>query len=193
MSALTEQQEQAISTFKENLHLPGGGFHALIVDLCKEHQLPFQKVRSVLKKSQASVEKQIRFDFSSISDSDLTKENWLAIIRQALIPLAKATPAVMDSLTQHEPYQRLVTSIKQGIANEAQRQDLLVEIEVIYEQQVCKTLKAMLYTTVLYWELSDDVFNMNAELRQKFSEYPQYMEATQHLFELWQQVKAVSI
>lgn len=193
MSALTEQQEQAISTFKENLHLPGGGFHALIVDLCKEHQLPFQKVRSVLKKSQASVEKQIRFDFSSISDSDLTKENWLAIIRQALIPLAKATPAVMDSLTQHESYQRLVTSIKQGIANEAQRQDLLVEIEVIYEQQVCKTLKAMLYTTVLYWELSDDVFNMNAELRQKFSEYPQYMEATQHLFELWKQVKAVSI
>jgi len=193
MSALTEQQEQAISTFKENLHLPGGGFHALIVDLCKEHQLPFQKVRSVLKKSQASVEKQIRSDFSSISDSDLTKENWLAIIEQALIPLAKATPAVMDSLTQHEPYQRLVTSIKQGIANEAQRQDLLVEIEVIYEQQVCKTLKAMLYTTVLYWELSDDVFNMNAELRQKFSEYPQYMEATQHLFELWQQVKGDSI
>ncbi|MDN3681999.1 hypothetical protein QWZ04_16960 [Vibrio tapetis subsp. quintayensis] len=193
MSALTEQQEQAISIFKENLHLPGGGFHALIVDLCKEHQLPFQKVRSVLKKSQASVEKQIRSDFTSISDSDLTKENWLAIIEQALIPLAKATPAVMVSLTQHEPYQRLVASIKQGIANEAQRQDLLVEIEVIYEQQVCKTLKAMLYTTVLYWELSDDVFNMNAELRQKFSEYPQYMEATQHLFELWQHVKSAAI
>lgn len=193
MSALTEQQEQAISTFKENLHLPGGGFHALIVELCKEYQLPFQQVRSVLKKSQTAVEKKIRLDFTHISASDLTKENWLAIIEQALIPLAEATPAVMDSLSQHEPYQQAVACIKQGVADEAQRQHLLVELEVIYEQQVCKPLKAMLYTTVLYWELSEDVFNMNEELRLKFSDYPQYMDATEHLFELWQQVKSAAI
>ncbi|SON52271.1 hypothetical protein [Vibrio tapetis] len=193
MSALTEQQEQAISTFKENLHLPGGGFHALIVELCKEYQLPFQQVRSVLKKSQTAVEKKIRLDFTHISASDLTKENWLAIIEQALIPLAEATPAVMESLSQHEPYQKAVACIKQGVADEAQRQHLLVELEVIYEQQVCKPLKAMLYTTVLYWELSEDVFNMNKELRLKFSDYPQYMDATEHLFELWQQVKSAAI
>ena len=50
MTHLTEQQEAAMATFKENLHLPNGGFHKLIIELSKEFQLPFQKVRTVLKK-----------------------------------------------------------------------------------------------------------------------------------------------
>lgn len=52
MTNLTEQQEAAMATFKENLHLPNGGFHKLIIELSKEYQLPFQKVRAVLKKAQ---------------------------------------------------------------------------------------------------------------------------------------------
>ncbi len=188
MSVLTEQQEQAISTFKANLHLPGGGFHTLIVELCKEYQLPFQKVRSVLKKSQTKIDKKIRTDFDSITESDLTKENWLAIIHQALVPLAKEMPPVMDSMLQSKAYKQVVASMNDEVEPKADQQQLMVDLEVIYEQQVCKPLKAMLYTTVLYWELSEDLFNMNEALRQKFSDYPQYMEATEHLFGLWQQL-----
>ena len=66
MTNLTEQQEAAMATFKENLHLPNGGFHKLIIELSKEYQLPFQKVRGVLKKAQKDVERQIREDFSSV-------------------------------------------------------------------------------------------------------------------------------
>ena len=52
MSNLTSKQEAALATFKENLHLPNGGFHTLITELGKEYQLPFQKVRSVVKQTQ---------------------------------------------------------------------------------------------------------------------------------------------
>lgn len=55
MTHLTEQQEAAMATFSGNLHLPNGGFHKLIIELSKEYQLPFQKVRAVLKKAQKTL------------------------------------------------------------------------------------------------------------------------------------------
>ena len=75
MCELTTEQTDAIATFKHSLHLPGGGFHALIVELCREFQLPFQVVRSVLKQAQASIETKIRNQFDDVVASDLTKEH----------------------------------------------------------------------------------------------------------------------
>jgi hypothetical protein len=51
----------------------------------------------------------------------------------------------------------------------------------------------MLRTTKTYWQLmlADEIAKMTPEYQQKFSDYPQYMEAANHLFQLEAQVKAL--
>jgi len=181
-------EENAIATLKNNLHFPGDGFHILIIELCKEFQLPFQKVRAVLKKSQASIEKKIHADGDSIKESDLTKENWLRIIREQLIILEKETIPVMDALEQNERYKKIQqTMVKTGISLE-EKERLLNDLNTIYEQEIYTSLSAMLHTSYRYWELSKDLNQMTKERCQKFSDYPQHMSATEHLQKIKTQI-----
>ncbi|MGF1755639.1 hypothetical protein L4C33_18825 [Vibrio makurazakiensis] len=195
MSDLTLQQEEAIATFKENLHLPGGGFHLLIIELCKEFQLPFQKVRNVLMNAQGKIEKKIRNDFENVSEGDLTKENWLNIIRTKLTDLAKDNVSVMDALTENTKYQEVLNVLKEPIKNENDREDILEELMQVYEKNVFKPLLAMLHTTKLYWKLmlAEDLNKMTDTCRQQFSDYPEHMEAAKLLFELDEQVRTAKI
>jgi hypothetical protein len=42
----------------------------------------------------------------------------------------------------------------------------------------------MLRTSKLFWAVKSELFEMTPEQRQKFSDYPQHMEATEHLLAL---------
>jgi hypothetical protein len=190
MSHLSQAQESAIATFKQNLHLPGGGFHALIVDLSKEFQLPFQTVRAVLKNTQSTIEKKIFHQFDHVNESDLTKENWLHLIKHALGELAKDNQPLMESLVNSERYLKLAAELDEPLCSETQRERMLTDLALIYEHDVYKPLLAMLYTTTLYWELSSDLFTMDQAHRQMISDYPQHMEATAHLFDLKTQIES---
>ena len=192
MSELTPQQEKAMATFKDSIHLPGGGFHVLIIELCKEFQLPFQTVRSVLKKSQSSIEAKIRDELTCVDDGDLTKENWLDVIKGTLKELAVNNKPVMESLIASDTYLQAIARMEQTILSESDQEDILNNLAQAYEDEVCKPLMAMLYTTTLYWELSNELFEMTEVRRQRFSDYPQHMEATAHLLQLAEQVKRQS-
>lgn len=195
MSQLTPQQEEAIATFKENLHLPGGGFHLLIIELCKEFQLPFQKVRNVLMKAQTKVEKKIRHDFSAVCESDITQETWLNSIRTKLAEMAQDNVPVMDNLLASEKYKKVLAALNVPIQNEYEREDILEELMQVYEKEVFKPLLAMLHTTKLYWKLmlAEDLNKMTTICREQFSDYPQHMEAAKILFELDEKVRAAKI
>ncbi|NOH97420.1 hypothetical protein [Vibrio sp. 99-70-13A1] len=195
MSQLTPQQEEAIATFKENLHLPGGGFHLLIIELCKEFQLPFQKVRNVLMKAQTKVEKKIRHDFSAVCESDITQETWLNSIRTKLAEMAQDNVPVMDNLLANEKYKKVLAALNVPIQNEYEREDILEELMQVYEKEVFKPLLAMLHTTKLYWKLmlAEDLNKMTTICREQFSDYPQHMEAAKILFELDEKVRAAKI
>ncbi|MFS1428113.1 hypothetical protein LMH73_013370, partial [Vibrio splendidus] len=144
MTHLTDQQEAATATFKENLHLPNGGFHKLIIDLSKEYQLPFQKVRAVLKKAQKDVERQIREDFTSVDDTVLSQANWVNIIKSKLVELAEENQTVMDKLQQNLKYQKVLSATNGSIASEDERDELIEELIQAYEKEVFKPLLAML-------------------------------------------------
>jgi|GEM_PF-2214092 len=193
MSDLSPQQEAAIATFKTNLHLPHGGFHALIIELSKEFQLPFQKVRTVVMDVQRSVERKIRQDFTSVTEHDLSKENWLALIKAELVEMAKDNVPVMEALTNNAHYIKALGAINAPIASEYDRDMIGEDLFLAYEKEVFKPLLAMLHTSSLYWELmlaAEDLEKMIEEYRAKFSDYPQHVTAAAHLFELQQQLNA---
>ncbi|MDE1311503.1 hypothetical protein G6Z90_05845 [Vibrio aestuarianus subsp. cardii] len=190
MCELTTEQTDAMATFKHSLHLPGGGFHALIVELCREFQLPFQVVRSVLKQAQASIETKIRDQFDNVVASDLTKEHWLSVIKDELNERAKDNIPLMESLLDSEIYRQFLNESKSPIRTESERECLLEHLMQAYEQQVYKPLKAMLYTTVLQWQLPNDLLEMTEETRQLFNNYPQHMEASAFLFKLSEQIRS---
>ncbi|CAV26945.1 hypothetical protein [Vibrio atlanticus] len=195
MTHLTDQQEAAMATFKENLHLPNGGFHKLIIDLSKEYQLPFQKVRAVLKKAQKGVERQIREDFNSVDDTVLSQENWVNIIKSKLVELAEENQTIMDKLQQNLKYQKVLSATNGSIASENERDELIEELIQAYEKEVFKPLLAMLHTTKLYWKLMlvDETCKMNEENREKFSDYPQHMQAAEHLYTLDQKLRSMPL
>ncbi|MEZ8038389.1 hypothetical protein ACED25_02215 [Vibrio sp. 1F263] len=195
MTHLTEQQEAAMATFKENLHLPNGGFHKLIIELSKEYQLPFQKVRAVLKKAQKGVERRIREDFNSVDGTVLSQENWVNIIKSKLVELAEENQTVMDKLQQNLKYQKVLSATEGSIASEDERDELIEELIQAYEKEVFKPLLAMLHTTKLYWKLMlvDETCKMNEENREKFSDYPQHMQAAEHLYTLDQKLRSMPL
>lgn len=189
MSQLTEEQKGAIALFKENLHLPGGGFHALIIELCKEYQLPFQAVRKVLKVSQKRVETKIRNDFDNVEQDDLTQNNWLSLIREELRLQAKENKPVMDCLTTSKEYLLFVADAAAPIENEEQREQLQEMLYTLYHKFVYKPLSAMLHTSTLYWKLKTELDEMTEQQRDHFREYPDYMTAIEHLLQLKAQIK----
>ena len=193
MTHLTEQQEAAMATFKENLHLPNGGFHKLIIELSKEFQLPFQKVRTVLKNAQKDIERQIREDFSNVDEGVISQTNWVNIIRLKLIELAKDNQSVMDKLKLNPKYQKVLEATNASISSEDEREELIEELIQAYEKEVFKPLLAMLHTTKLYWKLMlvDETCKMTEENRDKFSDYPQHMQAAEHLYTLDQKLRSM--
>ncbi|MGF1744997.1 hypothetical protein [Vibrio minamisatsumaniensis] len=195
MTNLTQQQEAAMAAFKENLHLPNGGFHKLIIELSKEYQLPFQKVRGVLKKAQKDVERQIREDFTSVNDVVLSQAHWVNIIKSKLVELAKDNQTIMDKLQQNLKYQKVLSATEGSIASEDQRDELIEELIQAYEKEVFKPLLAMLHTTKLYWTLMlvDETCKMNEENREKFNDYPQHMQAAEHLYTLDQKLRSMPL
>ncbi|NOI66392.1 hypothetical protein [Vibrio sp. 99-8-1] len=190
MSQLTEKQKRAIALFKENLHLPGGGFHTLIIELCKQYQLPFQAVRKVLKTSQKRVEQKIANDFVHVEQDDLTKENWLMLINQQLELLAKENKPVMESLTTSEEYLLFITSIKTPVEHQEQQGQLEESLASLYQKFVYKPLSAMLHTSTLYWKLKSELDEMTEQQREFFCDYPDYMVAIEHLWQLKAQIKS---
>ena len=193
MTHLREQQEAALATFKENLHLPNGGFHKLIIELSKEFQLPFQKVRTVLKNAQKDIEHQIREDFSNVDEGVISQTNWVNIIRLKLIELAKDNQSVMDKLKLNPKYQKVLEATNASISSEDEREELIEELIQAYEKEVFKPLLAMLHTTKLYWKLMlvDETCKMTEENRDKFSDYPQHMQAAEHLYTLDQKLRSM--
>jgi len=187
MSNLTQQQEAALSTFKSNIHLPGGGFHKLIIDLCKEYQLPFQKVRTQLMKAQSAIEKGIKTSESELTEQQLSQAYWIETIHVRLTELAKDNHPVMDTITSDSDYQQAIKLIAKADLTEDEKQQVSDHLAQVYEMKVYKPLKAMLHTTILYWKLKDDLYLMNDELRAVFSEYPQHMQATEHLLSLYRE------
>ncbi|GLT13432.1 hypothetical protein [Vibrio algivorus] len=177
-------QQQAIATFKANLHLPNGGFHKLIVELAREYLLPFQEVRKVLKQSQKVIEKKINHQFDEISDYDLTQENWLNLIHISLKEQAKNNPPVMEKLQQSQLYQDAIQTLSQPINDQAHRETAREQLAMTYEIEVYKPLTEMLYTSILYWKLPDDLYQMTPAKQQEFEGYPQHMEAVRHLLVL---------
>lgn len=195
MTHLTEQQEAAMATFKENLHLPNGGFHKLIIELSKEFQLPFQKVRTVLKNAQKDIERQIREDFSNVDEGVISQANWVNIIRLKLVELAEDNQSVMDKLKLNPKYQKVLEATNASIESEDEREELIEELIQAYEKEVFKPLLAMLHTTKLYWKLMlvDETCKMTEENRDKFSDYPQHMQAAEHLYTLDQKLRAMPL
>ncbi|NOH34822.1 hypothetical protein [Vibrio chagasii] len=195
MTHLTEQQEAAMATFKENLHLPNGGFHKLIIELSKEFQLPFQKVRTVLKNAQKDIERQIREDFSNVDEGVISQANWVNIIRLKLVELAEGNQSVMDKLKLNPKYQKVLEATNTSIASEDEREELIEELIQAYEKEVFKPLLAMLHTTKLYWKLMlvDETCKMTKENRDKFSDYPQHMQAAEHLYTLDQKLRSMPL
>lgn len=195
MTHLTEQQEAAMATFKENLHLPNGGFHKLIIELSKEFQLPFQKVRTVLKNAQKDIERQIREDFSSVDEGVISQANWLNIIRLKLVELAEDNQSVMDKLKLNPKYQKVLEATNASISSEDEREELIEELIQAYEKEVFKPLLAMLHTTKLYWKLMlvDETCKMTEENRDKFSDYPQHMQAAEHLYTIDQKLRSMPL
>lgn len=190
MSTLTPEQEQAMAVFKGNLHLPDGGFHRLILDLCIEFQLPFQTVRAVLKKSQVAIEKKIRHEFENVSEETLTKKNWINIIKLSLATMAKNNLPVMDCLTNNPYYIKAQNAAEHPFLNETDRETLLANLSQAYEMEVFKPLSEMLYTSDLYWHLSDDLVEMTEERRCLFHQYTQHQEAMTHLSKLYQDAES---
>ncbi|PWI33956.1 hypothetical protein DI392_07080 [Vibrio albus] len=184
MSQLTPEQESAIIQFKQNIHLPGDGFHSMIIELCKEYQLPFQKVRTIVMNAQAGIETQILCNVSTTTDVQLTKAHWVAVIRAKLEEMADSNVPLMEQLTSSQRYQKVKEKLAKPGISEEEREQILAELEDIYEYEVCNPLRAMLRTSTLFWAVKSDLFEMTKEQRQKFSDYPQHMEATEHLLKL---------
>ncbi|MGF1910951.1 hypothetical protein L4C38_16070 [Vibrio kasasachensis] len=192
MSELTPQQDAALAAFKANLHFPHGGFYTLITELGKEYQLPFQTVRTAVMKAQRAIESKIRNDIDAVSESDLSQDNWRKAINEILVELAKDNILVMDNLLANQSYLKAVSAMSTPIESEDERAAILEYLMQAYEKEVFKPLLAMLRTTSLYWELmlAEDLNKMTEAYRIKFSEYPQYVEAAAHLFDLDSQVRA---
>ncbi|WP_295891309.1 hypothetical protein [uncultured Vibrio sp.] len=195
MKQLTPQQENSLASFKDNLHLPNDGFHTLIIELSKEYQLPFQKVRKALIKSQKAIETKIRNEFDDVVESDLSKENWLILIHLELKALAESNQSVLDKLSVNENYLNALALTKNDIGSENDREAALEELYLAYEKVVFKPLLSMLHTSPLYWKLMrfEELYQMTEEHRQLFVDYPEHMEAAKQLFQLDKNIRHGSI
>ncbi|MEZ9233818.1 hypothetical protein AB4259_22460 [Vibrio amylolyticus] len=191
MSPFSLQQENALATFKNNLHLPNNGFHTLIIELSKEYQLPFQRVRKALINSQKSVERKIKQDFDNLVREDLSQENWLKLIRTELTELSKDNQSVLDNLNKNEMYIQAQALAEESISSEAVREEILEALFLAYEKVVFKPLLSMLHTSPLYWKLMrcEELSQMTLETRLLFAEYTEYMEAAETLFQLDEAVR----
>lgn len=187
------QQQVAITKLKQNLHLPNGGFHALIVDLSREYLLPFQQVRSVLKQVQQSIEANIGKSADAIDENALTYDNWISLIRNKLEALAKGNIPVMQAIEKNDSYIWLNQQLSNPVEGDEQRQQLIESIEDIYQREVYQPLMAMLYTSMLYWELRESLEDMTQERIELFKGYPEHMQACLHLIELQKQIVNGSI
>ncbi|WP_413283080.1 hypothetical protein [Vibrio sp. MA40-2] len=183
-------EEQALAMLKANLHLPNGGFHKLILELCIEFQLPFQKIRSVLKKSQRSIEKNIKQSTGPVDPAILTKESWLQQVKQTLTLLAEENKPLMECLVNDVHYIRAISASEQPIMCESEREAILADLAQAYESQVFKSLSAMLYTSDLFWLLSNELIEMTQQRCEVFDQYPQHIEAINHLLSVYDQVSA---
>ncbi len=188
MPPMTTQQERAMAIFKSNIHLPHGGFHKLIVELCKEFQLPFPKVRAAVKKGQKVIESDIRNHEGVIDECNLSQQHWLSIIKTELNELAKDNKPIMETLQSSDIYQRFAAALKQPLASEGDREQQYALLCDVYEFQVYKPLTSMLHTTTLFWEISNDLDLVNAPILPKFSDYPQHVLAIEHILTLKQQL-----
>ncbi|EGU29548.1 hypothetical protein VII00023_09059 [Vibrio ichthyoenteri ATCC 700023] len=195
MSELTPQQDAALAAFKANLHLPHGGFYALIVELSKTYQLPFQTVRSVVMKAQRDIEGKIRREPDCLSDIDLSQAHWRYVIDTALLALAQENTQVMDDLASNPSYQKALKAMSESIDSEDKREEILEWLMQAYEKEVLKPLLAMLRTSPLYWKLmlAEELSQMTETCRAQFHEYPQHVEAAAHLFDLDEKVRAMSL
>lgn len=177
-------QQHAIATLKANLHLPNGGFHKLIVELSREYLLPFQTVRKVLKQSQKAIEKKIKHQLDDVSDDELTKDHWLSLIHASLTEKAKDNQPVMGKLQQNQLYQDAIQVLSQPTHTQDECEAVREQLAMAYEIEVYKPLTEMLYTSILYWKLPDDLYQMTEDKQLEFGGYPQHMEAVRHLLEL---------
>ncbi|CAM3084449.1 hypothetical protein [Vibrio rarus] len=195
MSELTPQQEQAIATFKTNMHFPGDGYHALIIELCKTYQLPFQKVRKALMSNQKAIEKNIRQQYDQLTEDDLTQQAWLNLVHGELKGMATHNSSLMATLQANANYIHALKQINSGINTEPMREQVLEALFLAYEKVMFKPLAAMLHTTALYWKLmrAEEIHVMTQEYRAWFSDYPQHMEVAAHLFTLQQQVQSLTL
>ncbi len=184
MSDLTPEQEYALTQFKESLHLPRNGFHAMIIELCKEYQLPFQAVRTVVMNSQADIENTIRSDFEHVNYDQFTKAHWIAVIRDQLSEMAGNNKPLMEKLIASDRYLRVKDKLSKADSSETGREQIRALLDDIYEYEICNPLKAMLRTSSLFWAVKSNLAEMTQEQRQKFSDYPEYMAATEHLLKL---------
>ncbi|GEM77821.1 hypothetical protein [Vibrio superstes] len=192
MSELTSEQEHAIAIFKANMHFPKDGYHALIIELSKTYQLPFQQVRKVLMKAQTKIEKKLVHQFENITNDELTKESWLDSVNNELQKLAEDNTSVMQNLEQNINYQKALSAIQTTIQSEDEREIITEYLYLAYEKEVFKPLLAMLRTSPLYWKLmrAEEIMQMTPEHQQNFQDYPQYMEGANTLYLLEQQVRA---
>ncbi|MCJ2376929.1 hypothetical protein LNL84_08785 [Vibrio sp. ZSDZ34] len=188
MSQMTTQQERALAIFKSNIHLPHGGFHKLIVELCKEFQLPFPKVRAAVKNGQKVIESNIRSNDDLIDESTLSQQHWLSIINAELSELAKDNKPVIETLQSSDIYQRFTVALAQPLLSESDREQHYALLCDVYEFQVYKPLTSMLHTTTLFWEISNDLDLVNEQILPKFSDYPQHVLAIEHILALKQQL-----
>lgn len=196
MNHLTNDQTNAITALKSNIHLPGGGFHVLIVDLCKEFQLPFPKVRAVVKASQSAIESKIPHESSPELERIVTKEYWLSLIREQLTVLAKDNRPLMEVIAEVEQYTlslENISKMKHSGCTQQLKESVTADLNSVYELWVYKPLNAMLHTTLLQWKLKSELQQMTDERRALFSDYPMHMQATQHLLDLCNDVASLEI
>ncbi|WP_261816967.1 hypothetical protein [Vibrio gallicus] len=196
MSHLNDEQVQSLANFKSNIHLPHGGFHTLIVDLCREYQLPFPKVRTVVKASQIDVENKILDADIADLERIVTKQYWVDLIRERLALLAVDNKTPLQDITETELYRQCLESIREMKCSGATQQlqaSTIESLNSVYEMSVYKPLKAMLHTTQLQWKLKRELQSMTEEQRTLFCDYPAYMQATKHLLDLCDEMTSLTV
>lgn len=174
-------QQQALATLKQNLHLPNGGFHILIVELCCEYQLPFQSVRRVVREAQSKIEQVIFDDVAAIFDQNLSQENWLKLIHQELEQMAKESVPVLDAMREDAVYKKIKSAAQLQSVDSETHTARLNDLNDVYQRVVYRSLKAMLHTSKLYWELKEKLFEMTDERCERFSNYSQHVKAIKQL------------
>ena len=101
---------------------------------------------------------------------------------------AKNNLPVIEKLQQSQRYQDVIKTLSQPINDQDQHEAVREQLAMTYEIAVYKPLSEMLYTSILYWKLPDDLYQMTSVKQQEFEGYPQHMEAVRHLLGLSEKV-----